>query len=124
MTSAISVAKTIIANLPTALDARQAPSQATLGLVPLPPPRQYRRTPHSPILLLPGVFGRVRALGSVLDDDDDDDNDGGGGGGGVLYDGRRFKLSARQLRRRYQRAPPFSLWIVDSGGTRELNQAD
>ncbi len=56
MTNAISVAKTIIANRPIATDAPQAPSQATLGFVPLPPPRQYRRnTPHSSIVPLPGV---------------------------------------------------------------------
>ena len=56
MTNAIGVAKTIIANRPIASDAPQAPSQATLGFVPLPPPRQYRcNTPHSPILPLPGV---------------------------------------------------------------------
>ena len=54
--SPIGVAKTIIANRPVASDAPQAPSQATLGFVPLPPPRQYRRnTPHSPILPSPGV---------------------------------------------------------------------
>ena len=62
------VAKTIIANRPVACDVPQAPSQATLGFVPLLPPRQYRRnTPHSPILPLPGaVFDQVRALGSFL----------------------------------------------------------
>ena len=56
MTNAIGVAKTIISNRPIASDAPQAPSQATLGFVPLPPPRQYRcNTPHSPIFPLPGV---------------------------------------------------------------------
>ena len=78
MTNAIGVAKTIITNRPIASDAPQAPSQATLGFVPLPPPRQYRcNTPHSPVLPLPGVY-RVRALGTgkySLDDDDDDDDD-------------------------------------------------
>ena len=58
MTSAIGVAKMANANRPIAPDAPQAPSQATLGFLPFPPPRQrqYRcRTLHSPILPLPGV---------------------------------------------------------------------
>ena len=56
MTNAIGVAKTTIANRPIASDAPQAHSQTTLGFVPLPPPRQYRRnTPQSPVLHLPGV---------------------------------------------------------------------
>ena len=58
MTNAIGVhvAKTFISKRPIASDAPQAPSQATLGFLPLPPPRQYRRNiPHSPFLPLPGV---------------------------------------------------------------------
>ena len=77
MANAIGVAKMkIIANRPIASDAPQAPSQATLGFVPLPPPRQYTlNTPHGPILPLGPPLARclaagwhwvVRALGSVL----------------------------------------------------------
>ena len=40
MTNAIGVAKTTIASRPIASHAPQAPSQATLGFVPLPPRRQ------------------------------------------------------------------------------------
>ena len=55
-TNAIGVAKTIIANGPVASDARRAPSQATLGFVPLHAPRQYRHnTPRGSIFPLPGV---------------------------------------------------------------------
>ena len=59
MTNAIGVTKTTIANRLVASDAPQAPSQATLGFVPLHPPprqRQFRRNiPHPPS---PALYGQ------------------------------------------------------------------
>jgi hypothetical protein len=59
----IGVAKTIIANRPIASDAPQAPSQASLGFVPLPPSYQYT-TPHRALSSLCHVPDRASALGS------------------------------------------------------------